>query len=90
MKGTNDWVQFLAILENRSSVWELLVQEKVGGKNERGINLSGIVNGGVSADTMDYAPGDASCCPSRQGKTEFRVIDGKLVEISSTGPATSK
>ena len=85
--GANDYARFLAILENDTSSWNLVVQQKVGGKNDRHITLSGIVNGAVWADTFSYRPGDPSCCPSRRGRVQFEMGKGKLIERSSSSAA---
>ena len=55
-------------------------ENRVGGKNRRGIELTSIKDNVMHFDTTDYAKPDGSCCPSIKGTTTFTLAGRKLIE----------
>lgn len=73
MGGGNLYEQYLSIFLQEPHGWRPGPAIKVGGKNHRSINIRGITEGSVTLETLSYAAGDASCCPSLKGETHYRL-----------------
>lgn len=70
--GTN-YTQYLAVLVRRGEGWSFGASTTAGGKWERAVTLQGIEHRAVLLETMDYAEGDPSCCPSIEGETRYHL-----------------
>ena len=78
IRGGIDWLQFLAVKlssENGHIIWQ-----QIGGKDIRAVGNIEIVNGKIVASILEYAPSDASCCPSISKTSTFAIKNGKLLE----------
>jgi len=89
-KGTNLYLQYLAIFIKDSGNLRRVNHQIVGGKNRRVAELKSVINGEIHLDTQEYLPKDASCCPSKKGNTRFSLIRGKLKEIETDDSANSR
>jgi hypothetical protein len=79
--GNNNNIQYLAVFLGSGKTFRLAGHESVGGKNYRGIELISIKKQIIYLDTLEYLPTDASCCPSKKGKTRYRFRNGKFREL---------
>jgi hypothetical protein len=78
--GSNNHVQYLAVFTRLNGKLVALTHTSVGGKSHRGVELKTISKGAILLNTLNYAPQDASCCPSKKGTTRYVLIKGKLRE----------
>ena len=78
--GSNNYIQYLAVFVRKKTGLVFAARTSVGGKNRRGIDLTSTKDNVMYFDTMDYATGDGSCCPSIKGTTTFTLTGGKLIE----------
>jgi hypothetical protein len=74
------WRLHLAVFDRASR--QLLARREVGGKERRSVSLKAIREGRILFDTLEYQAQDASCCPSRAGSAELRLVGGVLAEVS--------
>jgi hypothetical protein len=74
------WRVHLAVFDRASRT--LLARREVGGKERRSVTLKAVRSGRILFDSMEYQPQDASCCPSRPGSVEFRLVGDVLEEVS--------
>ena len=79
--GTNLYLQYLAVFINRGNKFVYATQRRVGGKNQRILELKSIAKGQINFETQEYLRQDASCCPSGKGHARFTFNNGKLKEI---------
>jgi hypothetical protein len=79
--GTNRSAQYLAVFIRTKGALIPLTYTAVGGKSGRGIELVSITDNVINLKTMDYGPKDPSCCPSKEGKTQYTLVGGKLKEL---------
>jgi hypothetical protein len=79
VRGGNDWLRFLAV--KLSSENGRIIFQQVGGKDIRAVGNIKIVNGNIVASILEYAPSDASCCPSISKIVNFVIKHGKLIEV---------
>lgn len=86
-RGTNLYLQYIAIFIRDSGNLRRVTHQIVGGKNRRAVELKSVVNGEINLDTQEYLPKDASCCPSKKGNIRFSIIRGKLKEIETEDSA---
>jgi len=80
-KGSNLYLQYLAVFLNRAGNIQYATHQVVGGKNRRAAYLKSVKERIVNLDTEEYLPTDASCCPSKKGHTRYILARGKLKEI---------
>jgi hypothetical protein len=79
IRGGNDWLQFLAV--KLSSENGRIIFQQVGGKDIRAVENIEIMNGRIVVSILEYAPSDASCCPSISKTHTFVIKNGKLLEV---------
>jgi hypothetical protein len=77
----NSWQIYLAIFDRASL--QVLASGRIGGKEYREATLQSVRGGVISVKTMNYAPDDASCCPTIPGRTIFEVRGGHLWETDT-------
>jgi hypothetical protein len=83
LEGTrgNYYDQYLAVFLSVNGKYVYKVRRRVGGRLERNMDLKSIENGKVLFDTLEYLPGDTSCCPSKKGSAQFKLAESRLVEV---------
>ena len=79
--GGNLYRQYLVVFLNSGKSFRYATHQSIGGKDNRTISLDSIKDGKINFETLEYAPDDASCCPSKKGKARFVFSQGKLKEI---------
>jgi hypothetical protein len=80
--GNNNYIQYLAIfVKNRSGIIISTKREIIGGHNNRGVYLDSVTNGKINLSTLNYLPTDASCCPSKKGRSQITFSKNKLREV---------
>jgi len=79
--GTNNYVQYLAVLVRVSGRLVPVARTVAGGKNYRAIEIKAIKDNLIWCDTTGYAPNDPSCCPTIKGSTRFALQGKKLKEL---------
>jgi hypothetical protein len=79
--GGNNHRQYLAVFLRHGKSYRYAVHGGVGGKLNRSVDLASVTNGTINLDTKEYRKNDPACCPTRNGKTRYRLIRGKLREI---------
>ena len=79
-EGSNDYSQYLAVFSRTSGSLRAITRARVGGKSQRSVSLTSVDHLAIQLDTLDYAPADASCCPSLKGTTTFVLAGGELRE----------
>jgi hypothetical protein len=79
--GGNNNIQYLAVfLETKTGKLRYLTHKIVGGKERRAVESVSVENGEIFLDTLEYLSSDASCCPSKKGKTQIKLVNNKLRE----------
>jgi hypothetical protein len=78
--GGNNYVQYLAVFVRGKSEFTAVANVAVGGKSYRSVELTSVSDNKIHFDTLDYAPNDARCCPSKKGATDYELADGFLRE----------
>gem|GEM_PF-727318 len=89
-RGSNLYVQYLAIFVRRKGKLSALTHADVGGKSMRGVELKAVENNSIVLDTLNYGPKDASCCPSVKGTTSYVLSAGTLREIKGRKSASRR
>jgi hypothetical protein len=80
--GSNLYRQYLAIfVRNPSRSIKNVINETVGGKNNRDVYLESVANGKINVRTLNYLPKDASCCPSKEEYSQITFSKNKLREV---------
>jgi hypothetical protein len=77
-RGSNLYVQYLAVFVRHKGTLSALTHADVGGKSVRSLELRSIEENSIFLDTMNYGPKDAECCPSVKGTTRY-VLSGKIL-----------
>jgi len=91
--GTNNYVQYLAVLVRVKGRLVPVARTVAGGKNYRAIKIKAIKDNMIWCDTTGYAPNDPSCCPTIKGSTRYALEGKKLKELGTGGilsPASPK
>ena len=70
-RGSNLYVQYLAVFTRQKGKLSALTRTEVGGKSVRSVELMSVEDNAILLETMGYAPKDASCCPSVKGATRY-------------------
>lgn len=79
--GSNNYLQYVTVfIQGRGGAPRYVATRVVGGKNVRAVGLESVVGGAINLSTLDYAPTDASCCPSRKGSARLVLKNGRLYE----------
>jgi hypothetical protein len=79
-RGSNLYIQYLAIFLRRKGKLLPLTHASVGGKLARSVEVTSVENNSIFLETMGYGPKDAACCPSVKGTTTYILIRNKLRE----------
>lgn len=79
-RGSNLYLQYLAVFARQNGKLSGLTHMVVGGKSIRSIELTSVENNSIVLDTTSYGPKDASCCPSVKGTTRYVLAGRKLRE----------
>ena len=80
-RGTNQYVQYLAVFIKRGGRLLYVTHQAVGGKNRRAIDSLLIRDGKINLQTQEYLPNDPSCCPSKKGRMSFILRRGRLRRV---------
>ena len=78
--GSNNYTQYLAVFVRSKSALKAVAHVAVGGKSYRSVELTSVSDNFIHLDTLDYAPKDAACCPSKKGVTDYVLVGGVLRE----------
>jgi hypothetical protein len=79
-RGSNNYIQYVAVFERRKGQLAPIAHTAVGGKSYRSIELNSVDKQRVNLDTLSYGPKDASCCPSIEGTTSYALVGRTLRE----------
>jgi hypothetical protein len=79
-RGTNLYVQHLAVFALNNGKLSPVTHAQVGGKSVRAVELISVENDAIQLDTMGYGPNDPQCCPSVKGKTRYVLSNSRLRE----------
>lgn len=82
-RGTNNYVQYIAVFVRRNGKLAPLTRAVVGGKSRRSVELLSVDHKTIQLETLDYGPNDASCCPSIRDRTQYVLVRGILRELKS-------
>ncbi|HEU0186030.1 MAG TPA: hypothetical protein VFS27_11990 [Blastocatellia bacterium] len=78
--GGNNHMRYLAIFIRDNGALTAVANVAVGGKGYRSVELKAISDNKIHLNTLDYAPDDAVCCPSKKGTTYYELVYGFLRE----------
>jgi len=78
--GSNNYIQYLAVFLRKNGKLVYAAHREVGGKNNRGMEITSIKDNAMLFDTTAYGPRDPSCCPTVKGKTKYLLTGTRLVE----------
>ena len=82
-RGSNNYIQYLAVFERRNGRLAPLAHAAVGGKLRRSVELSGINGKKITLATLSYGPRDAACCPSIKGTAWYTLAGRNLREVTA-------
>ncbi len=82
-RGSNLYIQYLAVFVRRRGKLASLTQADAGGKFARAVELTAVDNNSILLDTLNYGPKDAACCPSIKGTTRYVLSGATLHEQKS-------
>lgn len=85
-RGTNNYVQYVAVFARSNGRLVAVTHTEVGGKSTRSVELTSVDNITIHLETLSYGPKDASCCPSVKGTTEYVLVGRALRERKSRPP----
>lgn len=80
-KGSNNYIQYLAVFIRVKGQLLPVTYTSVGGKSRRGVELESINNNTILLKTINYAPNDPACCPSKESTTRYVLANWKLKEV---------
>jgi hypothetical protein len=89
-RGSNLYLQYLAVFVLRKGKLAPLTHDGVGGKSARAVELTAIENNSILLDTLNYGPKDGACCPSIKGTTRYVLSGARLHEQNSRKSRSSK
>ena len=78
--GGNAHRQYIAVFLSKGNRYALSVNEVVGGKLNRDVELKRVVGKSIYLTTLGYGKNDGGCCPSVKGKTRYVYSNGRLTE----------
>ena len=79
-RGSNLYLQYLAVFARQNGKLSAVAYVQVGGKSLRSVELSSIENDAIQLETLRYGPKDPQCCPSVKGKTRYVLSNRRLRE----------
>ncbi len=85
--GGNDWTQYATVLLAQPPGYSATAPKDVGGKSVRAVDSCTITDKVIELAFKEYAPADASCCPSKPGRARYGFAGGKLVAAPTQTPA---
>jgi hypothetical protein len=71
---------FLTVFLRRDSGFQQVPALRVGAIRFRGIAALSVEGSMIKAETLEWAAGDANCCPSKKGRAAFALVSGALQE----------
>ncbi len=80
-KGTNNYVQYLAVFIRVKGRLVYVAHTAVGGKFYRDVELRSIKDNVILLKTLNYEAKDAACCPSKEGTARYALVKRRLKEI---------
>ncbi len=78
LEESNTWTLYIAVFR-RPSMQEI-AYARVGGKEYREVELSGISNEGIELKVLYYSNSDGLCCPSVPGTSVYYIAEKSLIE----------
>ena len=85
--GGNDWTQYATVLLAQPPGYSATAPKEVGGKSVRAVDSCTITDKTIDLALKEYAPEDASCCPSKPGRARYVFAGGKLALAPTQTPA---
>jgi len=85
-RGTNNYVQYVAVFARGNGRLVAVTHTEVGGKSTRSVELTSVDNNTIHLETLSYGAKDASCCPSVKGTTGYVLVGRALRERKSRTP----
>ena len=85
--GGNDWTQYATVLAAQAPGYSATTPKEVGGKSVRAVDSCTITDKTIELALKEYAPEDASCCPSKPGRARYVFAGGKLTLAPTQTPA---
>jgi hypothetical protein len=85
--GGNDWTQYATVLVAQPPGYSATAPKEVGGKSVRAVDSCTITDKVIELALKEYAPEDASCCPSKPGRARYAFAGGKLALAPTPTPA---
>ena len=82
-RGSNLYIQYLAVFARCNGKLSPLTYAEVGGKSVRSVELTSVENNSILLDTMSYGPKDPQCCPTVKGVTKY-VLAGRTLREQKT------
>jgi len=79
-RGSNLYVQYLAVFARHNGKLSPFTHLEVGGKSVRSVELKSIDTNSILLDTLTYGPKDPQCCPSVKGATKYVLVGRALRE----------
>jgi hypothetical protein len=79
-RGTNLYIQYLAVFSRENGKLSAVTYADVGGKSKRSVELKSVEDNAILLDTLGYGPKDAQCCPSVKGATRYVLSGVRLLE----------
>jgi hypothetical protein len=73
-------LQFVAIFLGKPSGFQMMSGRSV----EPAIETLKIIGSRIQLETLDWTATDPHCCPSKKGRLEFKVVNGKVQQIQQT------
>jgi hypothetical protein len=80
-KGTNNYVQYLAVFIRVKGRLVYVTHTAVGGKLYRDVELQSIKDNVILLKTLNYTAKDAACCPSKKGAARYALVKRRLKEL---------
>jgi hypothetical protein len=85
--GGNDWTQYATVLTATPQSYGATLPREVGGKSVRVVDGCSVTNRVVELALEEYAPGDASCCPSKPERVRYTFANGTLAPAAIAPPS---
>jgi hypothetical protein len=79
-RGSNNYIQYVAVFVRRNGKLAPLTRTEVGGKTTRAVESIAVDHKTIQLDILDYGPKDPSCCPTIKGKTRYILVGRRLRE----------
>lgn len=85
--GGNDWTQYATVLTATPQGYAATLPKEVGGKSVRAVDGCSVKDGVIELALKEYAPTDASCCPSKTGRARYAFATGALTQAPAPPPS---